>query len=123
MEYQARLRELRRGVLADDAETHVGTRLWRETARTGAAALGQTAGVIAQGSRADWVVLDAEHPAMAGSSPDTALDHLVFAGGAAAIRDVMVAGRWVVKDRRHPAEESSAAKFGPLMARFATESS
>jgi formimidoylglutamate deiminase len=40
MEYQARLRKKRRGVLADPAEPHVGTRLWREAAEHGARASG-----------------------------------------------------------------------------------
>jgi formimidoylglutamate deiminase len=119
MEYQARLRKRRRGVLADSSEPHVGARLWREAARQGAAALGQPAGAIAQGARADWLVLDPEHASMAGASADTALDHLIFAGGSAAIRDVMVGGSWVVKDRRHAAEERLAGPFQTLMARLA----
>jgi formimidoylglutamate deiminase len=119
MEYQARLRKRRRAVLAERAETHVGTRLWSHAARSGAIALGQPAGVIAEGARADWVVLDAEHPAMAGAVAERALDHLIFAGGQAAIRDVMVAGRWVVKDRRHAAEETTAGPFRELLARLA----
>ena len=121
MEYQARLRKRRRGVLADSDEPHVGTRLWRDAARHGAAALGQPAGVIAVGARADWVVLDPEHASMAGARAATALDHLIFAGGTAAIRDVMVAGRWVVKGRRHAAEERLAGPFKELMGRLARE--
>jgi formimidoylglutamate deiminase len=118
MEYQARLRKRRRGVLADSREPHVGTRLWRAAALQGAAALGQPAGAIAEGARADWLVLDPGHASMAGARPDTALDHLIFAGGSAAIRDVMVGGRWVVKDRRHAAEERLAGPFKELMARL-----
>jgi formimidoylglutamate deiminase len=118
MEYQARLRKRRRGVLADKSETHVGTRLWRDAAVHGGIALGQPVGSIAVGSRADWLVLDAAHPSMAGAAAETALDHLLFAGGSRAIRDVMVAGRWVVKDRQHPAESASAAAFRELMSRL-----
>ncbi len=121
MEYQARLRRRRRGVLAESSEPHVGTRLWREAARQGAAALGQPAGVIAEGARADWLVLDAEHASMAGARAATALDHLVFAGGSAAIRDVMVGGSWAVKDRRHAAEERLAEPFRELMIGLALE--
>jgi formimidoylglutamate deiminase len=119
MEYQARLRKRRRGVLADSKEPHVATRLWRDAARHGAAALGQPAGVIAEGARADWLVLDADHPSMAGARDATALDHLIFAGGSPAIRDVMVAGRWVVKARRHAAEERLAEPFKELLGRLA----
>jgi formimidoylglutamate deiminase len=118
MEYQARLRKRRRGVLADSTETHAGTRLWRETAREGARAIGQPAGTIEVGTRADWVVLDAAHPSMAGAAEGSALDHLVFAGGARAIRDVMVAGRWVVRDGRHAAEAALAEPFAALMRRL-----
>jgi formimidoylglutamate deiminase len=118
MEYQARLRKRRRGVLADSTETHAGTRLWREAAREGARAIGQPAGTIEVGTRADWVVLDAAHPSMAGAAEGSALDHLVFAGGARAIRDVMVAGRWVVRDGRHAAEAALAEPFAALMRRL-----
>jgi formimidoylglutamate deiminase len=118
LEYQQRLRETRRGVLAAADESHVGTVLWRSAALHGAAALGQAAGSIAVGRRADWVVLDAAHPAMAGGALDTALDRLLFAGGRAAIRDCMVAGKWVVRDGRHAADDRLRAEFGPLLARL-----
>jgi formimidoylglutamate deiminase len=120
MEYQQRLRRKRRAVLADKRESHVGTRLWRDAARHGAQAIGQQVGTIEVGRRADWLVLDGAHPSMAGSVPDNALDHLVFAGGSAAIRDVMVAGRWVVKDRRHAAEPALHTRFLDLMKRLAS---
>jgi formimidoylglutamate deiminase len=120
LEYQQRLRKKRRAVLADKRDPHVGTRLWRDAARHGAQAIGQPAGTIEVGRRADWLVLDGAHPSMAGSAPDNALDHLVFAGGSAAIRDVMVAGRWVVKDRRHAAEPMLQPRFAGLMKRLAS---
>jgi formimidoylglutamate deiminase len=119
LEYQQRLRKKRRGVLATAAEPHVGTRLWRDAAQHGAQAIGQPTGTIAVGRRADWLVLDAAHPSMVGAAADTALDHLLFAGGEAAIRDVMVAGRWAIKDRRHAAEEELLPRFAELMRRLA----
>jgi formimidoylglutamate deiminase len=61
------------------------------------------------------VVLDADHPSIVGTADDGALDHLIFAGGSAAIRDVMVGGRWVVKDGRHALEPALAAPFRKLM--------
>jgi formimidoylglutamate deiminase len=115
LEYQQRLRKRRRGVLASRAESHVGTRLWREAALCGAQAIGQPVGTIAVGARADWLVLDPSHPSMAGAMPDTAMDHLVFAGGDAAIRDVMVAGHWVVKDRHHAREQALRPQFAALL--------
>ena len=119
LEYQQRLRRKRRGVLATRLEPHVGTRLWRDAAQHGAQAIGQPAGAIAVGRRADWLVLDPAHESMAGAALDAAFDHLIFAGGDAAIRHVMVAGRWVIKDRRHAAEEDLRPRFAGLMRRFA----
>jgi formimidoylglutamate deiminase len=93
----------------------VGTRLWRDAAQHGAQAIGQPAGAIAVGRRADWLVLDNTHPSMVGATAQTALDHLLFAGASAAIRDVMVAGRWVIRDGRHAAEEDLRGRFARLM--------
>ena len=119
LEYQQRLKKRRRGVFADKQETHVGTRLWRDAALHGARAIGQPAGAIEIGRRADWIVLDRAHPSMAGVPAETSLDHLVFAGGAAAIRDVMVGGRWVIKEGHHAAELPLRSEFLELMARLA----
>src|SRR3984957_18396894 len=118
LEYQQRLRKKQRGVLASKLEPHVGTRLWRDAAQHGARALGQPAGAIEVGRRADWVVLDPKHGSMVGAAADAALDHLLFSGGDAAIRDVMVAGRWVIKDRRHEAEDAVLGRFAGLLQRL-----
>jgi formimidoylglutamate deiminase len=115
LEYQQRLRAKRRGVLADSQEPHVGTRLWRDAAQNGARALGHPVGSLAVGRRADWLVLDPAHPALAGAAPGGVLDRMLFAGANQAIRDVMVAGRWVVKDRRHAQDERSRADFARVM--------
>src|SRR5882762_7202993 len=115
MEYQQRLRKKGRAVLAADTEPHVGTRLWRDAAQHGAQAIGQPAGAIAVGRRADWLVLDDTHPSMVGATAETALDHLLFAGASAAIRDVMVAGRWVILEGRHAADEALRGRFAHLM--------
>jgi len=115
LEYQQRLRKKRRVVLAAKSESHVGTRLWRDAALHGAQAIGQPVGTIAVGRRADWLVLDASHPAMAGAAPDAVLDRLLFAGADRSIRDVMVRGRWVVKDRRHGAEDQLRESFPRIM--------
>lgn len=119
LEYQQRLKRRRRAVLGSAAEPHVGARLWRAAAQCGARALGQPVGAIEVGRRADWLVLDPAHPALAGATEERALDHLIFAGASSAIRDVMVGGRWVVRGGMHEAEDAIAARFGEWMARRA----
>jgi formimidoylglutamate deiminase len=118
LEYQQRLRKKQRSVLATRDQQHVGTRLWHGAAVNGAQAIGQPVGAIAPGRRADWLVLDPAHPSMVGAAADTALDHLLFAGGDAAIRDVMVAGRWVITNRRHRLEDDVARQFAESVQRL-----
>jgi len=57
-------------------------------------------------------VLDDAHPALAGAREERVLDRLVFGAAPGAIRDVMVAGRWVIRDGRHGAEAEIARRFG-----------
>lgn len=118
LEYQQRLKRRSRSVLATRREPHVGARLWREAARSGARALGQPVGALEVGRRADWLVLDPEHPALAGADEDRALDRLVFGAAPGAIRHVMVAGRWVIRDGRHADEQAIARGFGQWQRRF-----
>jgi formimidoylglutamate deiminase len=89
----------------------VGTTLWLEAAAGGAQALGRRMGALAPGMRADLVVLDGEHPDLAGPGGDSAADALVFSGSSDLVRDVMVGGRWTVQQKRHAAEEAAAARY------------
>ncbi len=118
LEYQQRLRRRRRNVLATAEEPHVGTGLWRTAALAGARALGQAVGEIAAGRRADWIALDPSHPALAGAAPEAALDHLLFAGGRHAIREVYVAGRRVLTEHRHPLRAAAAAGYREALRRI-----
>ncbi len=56
-------------------------------------------GSLARGAPADVVVLD--YPLATPLEPGNLAGHLLFGMTAAAVRDVMVDGRWVVRDRRH----------------------
>lgn len=67
-------------------------------------------GTLQEGAPADLVVL--EYPAPTPLTGGNLAGHLVFGMTAAAVRDVMVAGRWVVRGRRHQLvdEEELAAR-------------
>jgi len=56
-------------------------------------------GTLQAGAPADLVVLDYRPPTPIGAA--NLAGHFVFALSAARVRDVMVAGRWVVRERRH----------------------
>jgi formiminoglutamate deiminase len=59
------------------------------------------AGVLAAGAPADFVTVGLDSVRLAGTRPETALESVVFAAGAADVREVVVAGRRVVADGRH----------------------
>ena len=111
LEYVQRLVGRRRNINISSTSPAVGTTLWLEAAAGGAQALGREMGAIAEGKRADFVVLDGEHPDMTSKQGDAIANALVFSGSADLVRDVMVAGRWVVRERHHALEEKAAARY------------
>jgi formimidoylglutamate deiminase len=118
LEYGQRLAHLRRTVAATAAEPHVGQSLWSRALAGGAKAAGRPVGRLAPGFRADLVVLDPDHPSLAGRKDALALDAFLFAPGAGMVGDVMVGGAWCVRGGRHAAETSVARAYGRAMARL-----
>ena len=116
LEYGQRLFTGRRNVLAA-AEQSVGDNLFRRACDGGAQALAQPTGAIEVGRRADLVVLDPAHPRLVGHGTDTVLDAWIF-GASGAVRDVMVAGRWVVRNGVHHARARVAERFARAMDRL-----
>jgi formimidoylglutamate deiminase len=116
LEYGQRLTHLRRSVLSG-AEPSVGRSLWDRAALGGAEATAQPAGEIAVGRRADLVVLDPEHPRLAGHGPDTVLDAWIFGSARGAIAEVIAAGSHVVSGGVHRRREEIGAAFRAAMAR------
>lgn len=57
-------------------------------------------GSLEPGKRADIVIVDCTHPAMAPTTPGNAVANLVYAGPSKAVRDTMVDGKFVVRDGR-----------------------
>ena len=112
LEYSQRLATHRRNVAATPREPHVATALTLAAAAGGAAASGRPLGALAPGARADFVVLDARHPAIADLPAPAALDAHVFASGRGrAIATVVVGGRTVVAGGRHPLRDDAASAF------------
>ena len=118
LEYGQRLAARRRNVAALP-EGSTGARLHAAALDGGARAAARDAGAIAAGRAADILVLDPAHPLLAGKSGDAILDSWIFAGNANPVRDVMVGGNWVVRDGRHPEEDTIARDFARTMARLA----
>ena len=51
-------------------------------------------------------MLDPDHPILIAHSVDTVLDAWILSGAGNPVRDVMIAGNWVLRDRMHENEAS-----------------
>ncbi len=117
LEWSQRLQGHARNVLAC-GNSPVGRSLYSDALHGGARALASATGAIAPGSRADFVVLDVDDPGLAGHGPDTILDAAIFGPCRQPVRDVMVAGRWVVRDGIHPREAGVLARYRATLAQL-----
>jgi len=111
LEYLQRLAHRERNMAAGHRDASTGGILYSRALSGGARALGRRTGTLSEGARADWVVLDREHPVLAGREGDDLLDAWIFSGNESPVRHVMVGGTWVVRDRRHVREEEVLARY------------
>ncbi|HWV43250.1 MAG TPA: formimidoylglutamate deiminase [Pseudorhodoplanes sp.] len=119
LEYSQRLKARARNVMTASEGESTGRSLYTRALAGGAQALAQPMGALAPGNRADIVVLDADHPDLAGASGDMVLDVLVFSAGRGLIRTVIAAGQCVVSDGRHRAREEIAKRYREVVSRLA----
>jgi formimidoylglutamate deiminase len=115
LEYGQRLKHERRNRLSAGGKPEVADTLYAATLQGGAQAMGKPIGAIASGKRADFVVLDGAHPMLASVAPGKLLGRWLFGGNDSWVKDVMVGGKWVVKDRHHAGEEAAQRAFGAAM--------
>jgi formiminoglutamate deiminase len=88
---------------------HSAVELLRAATADGYSCLGwPEGGRIEVGALADLTTVSLEGVRLAGTPDDLALEGLVYAAGAADVRDVMVGGRWIVRDGRHLAIDAAA---------------
>lgn len=107
LECGKRLELRRRNVIArprDGKAVHTGRVLFETALAGGEQASGQGSGGIGKGRRADLVMLDPESHVLLGHGPGTVLDAWILAGTQNPVRDVMVGGRWMIRDRHHAKE-------------------
>jgi formiminoglutamate deiminase len=120
LEYSQRLKARARNVMTAKEGESTGRSLYTRALAGGAQALGQPIGALAPGQRADIVVLDADHPDLAGASgDDMILDILVFSAGRDLIRTVITGGKPLVREGRHVAREAIAQKYRAAVSRLA----
>jgi formimidoylglutamate deiminase len=112
LEYGQRLASHRRNVIASSAVPSVATAMTQAAVRGGAQACGRMVAGIAAGQQADFVVLDARHPALGGLTPEQMLSVHVFASHrTSAIDEVFTAGVRRIETGRHAGADAAAASF------------
>jgi formiminoglutamate deiminase len=123
LEYGQRLLHRARNVLAVDVTRSTGRQLFDAAVAGGARALGgvprfsaAASHGLAEGTAADIVTLNVEHPALCGRERDALIDSWVFTGGRDAVDCVWVRGRQVVSGGRHRARDEIAARYRRVIA-------
>lgn len=109
----------RRNVLAHQGEDGLAARLVEAGTAAGGASLGLPAGRVATGQLADLVAIDTSRIEFALGRP---LPTLVFNGSPAAVSEVWVGGRHVVRDGRVPGAEAIAREAERALRRLAAAS-
>lgn len=112
LEYSQRLATRQRNVGATTAQPQVASALTLAAVQGGAQAAGRAIAGLAVGQQADFVVLDAQHPALQGLSAAEMLSSHVFASHrSSAVDAIWVAGRPRVTQGRHLHHSSATAGF------------
>jgi formimidoylglutamate deiminase len=118
LDYHLRLDRQQRAILDQIGEQPLASRLFDCATVHGARALGVSAGELAPGAFADFITVDLDEVSIAGNSGEDLLPLAVFSLSRSAIRDVVVNGRWVVRDQRHPLQEEIVSRFKLLHRRL-----
>ena len=108
LEYHLRLERQQRAILDQIGNQTLASRLFDCATIHGANALGVPTGL------ADFFTVDLEDLSIAGHSGEDLLPLAVFSLNRSAIRDVMVNGRWVVRDGKHPLQEEIVSRYKEL---------
>jgi formimidoylglutamate deiminase len=117
LEYAQRLHHRARNVLGEEGRS-TGRRIYDGALAGGAQALGRAIGAIAPGCRADLVLLDADHPSLAGAQGDVALDAWIFSADNAAVDHVVCGGAIVVANGRHWRRAEVEARYRTTLRRL-----
>jgi formimidoylglutamate deiminase len=122
LEYGQRLITRHRNIAVTETSSSVGETLWGDALFGGAQSAGIAHGAIDasddDAARADLIVLDETAPQLAGRDAEHLLDTFLFAGNRNLVRDVMVAGEWVVRSGRHRDGERIGKRYAEAIARL-----
>lgn len=116
LEYGQRLIKQQRNISASPQTGMPSTaeRLWMRV-QSGGAVAGFKHWGLTRGARADLLVIDKHDASLIGVPDAHLLDALIFSSPISPWRDVMVAGKWVVRAHHHSGAAAIAHRFGEAM--------
>ena len=111
LDYHLRLAQQQRAVLDQIDDRPIAERLFDCATIHGAQALAVESGSLRPGEYGDMVTIDLEDISVAGHTPDSLLPLIVFGANRTAIRDVVVNGKTILQNGRHPLEEEIVSRY------------
>lgn len=118
LEWTQRLTRGQRNVLATGEEPVVADRLYAAALRGGRRATGASPAGDSAALPADFVSFAPQPGDWLPHQPRDYLTALVFDGAAPQAQQVMVGGRWVIRDGRHAHEQQIEARYGEALRRL-----
>ena len=115
LEYGQRLRLQGRNIAQVPSQRRVGDFLWQACLKGGALASGRQVGELTVGKRADFLVLDEQHPNLQELPVTDLLNTWIFSGNDNLVRDVYVGGKQVVQNGKHVEQERIQREYVACM--------
>jgi formimidoylglutamate deiminase len=111
LDYHLRLKRQERAILDQIADQTLASRLFDCATGHGARALDLPGGGLLPGSFADFFTVDLNDVSIAGHSAEDLLPIIVFALNRSAIRDVVVNGRFILRDQKHVLQDEIISHY------------
>ncbi len=111
LDYHLRLQQQERAMLDQIAGKTLATALFECATVQGASALALPGGGLTPGSFADFFTVDLNDVSIAGHSAEDLLPMIVFSLNRSAIRDVVVNGRYVLRDQKHVYQDEIVSRY------------
>jgi formimidoylglutamate deiminase len=111
LDYHLRLEHQERAILDGMEVQTLASRLFDCATIHGARALDLPAGGLTGGSFADFFTVDLNDVSIAGHAAEDLLPIIVFALNRSAIRDVVVNGRFILRDQKHALQDEIISRY------------
>jgi formimidoylglutamate deiminase len=114
LDYHLRLDQQERAILDPITEQTLASRLFDCATNHGASSLNLPRGGLTPGSFADFFTVDLNDISIAGHSQEDLLSIIVFALNRSAIRDVVVNGRFILRDQIHVLQDEIISRYNEV---------